>query len=241
MDYNELMREVRQFMLENENPELAAKYQRYFKEGYDAYGIQQPRMNVLRDRLIDRHSEEMGLGGFLGLGDLLFQTGKYEEAGMAILLASKFHKEFDLAAFHHIGTWLEKWVLNWAHSDVICSELLAKFWQQGIIEFDDMKPWKESASKWQRRAVPVSLISVAKRADDPMSCLEMVRSMMNDDQREVQQGLGWFLREVWKRYPQQTEVFLMEYKDTAPRLIYQYATEKMTRENKERFRKKKRD
>jgi 3-methyladenine DNA glycosylase AlkD len=62
---------------------------------------------------------------------------------------------------------------------------------------------------------------------------------MLDQERVVQQGLGWFLREAWKRRPEVVEAFLLEWKDSAPRLIFQYATEKMTPENKARFRKAK--
>jgi 3-methyladenine DNA glycosylase AlkD len=62
---------------------------------------------------------------------------------------------------------------------------------------------------------------------------------MLDEERVVQQGLGWFLREAWKRQRLVVEEFLIEFKDTAPRLIYQYATEKMTPEQKNRFRRAK--
>jgi len=46
-------------------------------------------------------------------------------------------------------------------------------------------------------------------------------------------------REAWKLRPEQVEQFLLKWKDTAPRLIFQYATEKMTAENKISFRKEK--
>jgi 3-methyladenine DNA glycosylase AlkD len=62
---------------------------------------------------------------------------------------------------------------------------------------------------------------------------------MTDPEREVHQGTGWFLREAWKRKPEETEIFLLKWKDTAPRLIFQYATEKMTAEGKGRFRRHK--
>jgi len=58
-----------------------------------------------------------------------------------------------------------------------------------------------------------------------------------DPAREVHQGVGWFLREAWKIQPIPVEEFLLKYKDTAPRLIFQYATEKMKPEEKERFKK----
>jgi 3-methyladenine DNA glycosylase AlkD len=64
--------------------------------------------------------------------------------------------------------------------------------------------------------------------------------MMVDDERVVQQGLGWFLRESWKRYPDETEELLLEFKDRAGRVIYQYATEKMTAAAKARFKAEKR-
>jgi hypothetical protein len=57
--------------------------------------------------------------------------------------------------------------------------------------------------------------------------------------REVHQGLGWFLSEAWKIDPAPVEEFLLKYKNSAARLIFQYATEKMTPEGKVRFRRDK--
>jgi 3-methyladenine DNA glycosylase AlkD len=62
---------------------------------------------------------------------------------------------------------------------------------------------------------------------------------MKDADREVHQGMGWFLREAWKIRPEETETFLLEWRNTAPRLIFQYACEKMDKEHKLKFRKNK--
>ena len=48
--------------------------------------------------------------------------------------------------------------------------------------------------------------------------------------------VGWFLREAWRKRPGPVESFLLKWKDSAPRKIYQYATEKMTKQQKARFR-----
>ncbi|MDP4292683.1 MAG: DNA alkylation repair protein, partial [Bacteroidota bacterium] len=48
-------------------------------------------------------------------------------------------------------------------------------------------------------------------------------------------GIGWFLREAWTIQPSETEAFLLRWKETAPRLIFQYACEKMTAEQKLQF------
>ena len=62
---------------------------------------------------------------------------------------------------------------------------------------------------------------------------------MLDPERVVQQGLGWFLREAWKKTPAPVEAYLTGWKDTAPRLIFQYATEKMSAADRARFRRAK--
>jgi 3-methyladenine DNA glycosylase AlkD len=64
-----------------------------------------------------------------------------------------------------------------------------------------------------------------------------VEKLITDPEREVHQGMGWFLREAWKISPAEVELFLEKYKDTAPRLIIQYACEKMATEDKMRFKK----
>ncbi len=72
--------------------------------------------------------------------------------------------------------------------------------------------------------------------NDYKDMLDFITPLMHDPERVVQQGMGWFLREAWKIKPKPVETFLLKYKDSAPRLIFQYATEKMSKEDKLRFR-----
>ena len=66
-----------------------------------------------------------------------------------------------------------------------------------------------------------------------------IDTLMMDTEREVHQGLDWFLRKCWKRNRRITEDFLMKWKNDCARLIIQYATEKMTKEERLGFRKDK--
>jgi 3-methyladenine DNA glycosylase AlkD len=90
--------------------------------------------------------------------------------------------------------------------------------------------------KYQRRAVPVTLIGLLKETQKLEPLFQLIEPLMGDGEKVVQQGTGWFLREAWKRQPKPTEAFLLRYKDTCPRLIVQYATEKMESSAKQRFR-----
>ncbi len=104
---------------------------------------------------------------------------------------------------------------------------------------DNFSPWLDSPFKFQRRCVPVTLIKHMKKTRKVMPSILFVEKLMGDPEREVHQGMGWFMREAWKISHVETESFLEKHKDTAPRLIIQYACEKMTAENKLRFKRAK--
>lgn len=86
-----------------------------------------------------------------------------------------------------------------------------------------------------RRSAAVSLIKPAQQGLQVKAILDFIAPLMNDTEKVVHQGVGWLLRETWKLHPQEVETFLLEWKDTCPRLIIQYATEKMTAEQKSRY------
>lgn len=236
MELSAVISEIKTYMQAESHPEMVDRYARYFREGYDAYGLSTDDLHELQRRLLNKYNTRLGWQGFLDLGDLLMKEGKYEEIMLAILLASACKKQAGPVAVQRWGAWLDQGVTTWAHTDVMCAELLGYLWQQNLITLDDMAAWRQAESKWKRRAVPVSLLVPLKKGHEIQSLLDFIDPMMTDDQRVVQQGLGWFLREAWKSNQEPLESFLMKWREKAPRLIYQYATEKMTRESRERFR-----
>lgn len=234
-----IFNQVRAFFKKNANPEIVKKYSRYFKDGYDAWGIDQKTIEAQREIWITAWKKELSNKQFFKLGDMLISTGKYEEGVMAIWILMQIQKEKCDGIFDKTGEWLESNVNNWAHCDIIAGEVLSFQLINGIAAIQDYDSWKNSASKWKRRSIPVSLIKVLKNGRNPVELLNCIESLMNDKVREVHQGLGWFLREVWKKFPNETEAYLLKWKDTCGRLIIQYATEKMDKTQKEKFKKTK--
>lgn len=228
--------EIRSFCLAHGDPKIIVKYSKYFREGYDAFGLSREVFEAQRDVWLKKYNDELGLQGFLELGDCLIKTGKYEEASYAITFLIAFKKEWTKATFAHMGSWLDNGISNWAHSDVLCGEILGPCLKANIVKMSDMKEWRKSESRWKRRAVPVALLAFKKSKETIPSLLKFIRPMMLDKERVVHQGLGWFLREAWKVNPKAVEPFLMEWKDKSARLIFQYATEKMTAKKKQRYR-----
>ncbi len=236
-----LAEEIRQYCADHAKPAQAGKWARYFKEGYDSWGLLEkddPIWTEKQPEWLERY-RKMKLRGFLKLGELLFPSGKYEEGSLAILFLRQLREELDAKSILALGKWFEAGIANWAHTDVLCGEIIAPMLKEGRLDYKALAPWRESKFKYQRRAVPVAMLGLLK--DDPKvePLLAFIRPMMMDTERVVHQGLGWFLREAWKKQPKPVEAFLTEWKDRAARLIFQYATEKMTPAERNRFRRAK--
>jgi 3-methyladenine DNA glycosylase AlkD len=240
MTKEQIVSDFQKFCIDNSNEELVKKYSGYFKEGYDAYGLSS---DLLRQKVSDTYSkikDSFTVNDYMDLGDLLFESGKYEEGSFAVLLAQKIIKTYTPKTIDRIGCWLDMGVTNWAHTDVISGDLISPCLENSIIAYKDLALWRTAQSRWKRRSVPVSLIIMAKRKPETIiPLLDFIDVMMPDGERVVHQGLGWFLREAWKKQPEPVESFLIRWKNDAARLIFQYATEKMTKEAKTKFKREK--
>jgi len=236
MSPSELASDIRDYCIENANPELVAKYSRYFHDGYDAYGL---TLDQIEQTVLMILEEGAGFKLVQQTSRILIQSPKYEETSFAILLTKAFEKDFTANTFDDLEFWFMFGITNWAHTDVISSELIYPLLKSKLISMDNLEKWKSAFNKFQRRAVPVCLIKLMKNSKEFEPFFGFLSPMMMDKAREVQQGLGWFLREAWKINKAETEAFLLKWKNTAPRLIFQYATEKMTAEEKKKFKKEK--
>jgi len=237
MDSIELLSSVKDFCKSHANPANVEKYSHYFKETYVAYGLTQPQQKAwIKEQL---KNKELTLDTIKGAAPGLFKSGMYEEIMLAMLLIEGRHKQFTRETFQFIETLFSLGINNWAHADTMGMAIVPKFLKQEVIAIEDLRSWLTASNKFQRRTVPVALIKSIDNADDVSILFGFIESLMTDADREVHQGVGWFLREAWKRKPQQTEKFLATWKNTAPRLIFQYACEKMTPEQKARFKRAK--
>ncbi len=180
---------------------------------------------------------EITLKLVLSTAPLLLKSGKYEETSFALTLLKKFSSQFTKQTFAELEKWFQYGIINWAHSDSISLDVFPLFLTNKIVPLKSFASWRKSSNKYQRRCAAVTLIKLLKTTDNFQPFFKFLEPLMTDPAREVHQGVGWFLREAWKIHRTETEAFLLKWKDTSPRLIFQYATEKMTPKEKLRFKK----
>lgn len=237
MIQRKLFNEVRAFLQAKADAAQAQRWARYFTEGYDAYGVdyKDPEWKALQDKWAERFRTGPP-AVWLEAVDPLVRSGKYEEASFAVLMAIALEEHDSPEVWNAIGGWFDGGIRNWGHTDVLCSECLARCVLTGAVPLKSLVEWRKSPHKYQRRAVPVTMVKLLKTAKDFKPFFRAIEPLMHDEERVVQQGLGWFLREAWKKQPGPSEEFLLRYKETCPRLIVQYATERMDAAGKTRFR-----
>ncbi|MDD4666495.1 MAG: DNA alkylation repair protein [Candidatus Cloacimonetes bacterium] len=235
--YREIVQRAEDYLSQRANPQNVIKYSRFFKDGYNAWG------NDLKEtcevmKQIQNDYPQLTTEHLIELGSILFQHGKYEMGSLAIMLLEKRLNECNHGIFDGLKLWFDHGVSNWAHADHLCLKVTPGFLIQNIVGIEDFNSWRDSTSRWTRRAAPVSFIKITK-TEDPRKLLGFVAPLMTDPERVVHQGTGWFLRELWKVHSELVESFLYEHRNTAARLIIQYATEKLSKEQRHRFRKDK--
>ena len=164
MKAEELYKDIRQYCKANADEAVVKKYSRFFKEGYDAYGLTREKLeekvnSILRDKKVN-----MKL--VLSTSRLLVKSGKYEETSFAIRLLKEFSEQFTAGTFKEIGKWFEIGIINWGHTDAICGMIISEFFERKIISLNALEDWRMAKNKYQRRAVPVAMIEILKETAD---------------------------------------------------------------------------
>ncbi|MDY0104599.1 MAG: DNA alkylation repair protein [Lentimicrobium sp.] len=233
--------EIRNFCKSNSNPEIIKKYQKYFKESYDGYGIDDKLFRGQVEKWIEQWKDEMTIESYLDLGDELMKNGRFDEKHIAISFLNSSRNDFSKDTFYRVSNWFDYGINDWATTDVLCMFVMSSLLLDKVISINDLKTWVGSESEWKRRAVPVALVELDKITKDlkPIETIELIEPLMPDNSEYVQKGIGTLLRGLWKKYPSETEEFLMKWKDQCGRLIIQYSTEKMDKEYRKKFRKSK--
>ncbi|NJK98699.1 MAG: DNA alkylation repair protein [Bacteroidales bacterium] len=152
METGALIQHIREFCLENANDENSVKYNIYFKEAPDNYGLTQPQMNEKAKQLLKEKSVTFNTA--INAMPEILKAGKYEEITIVLLLVNGFEKQFTKTLFFEIAEWFSQGINNWAHADTLGMFILPKFFKHKILEDSDFNIWMNSPYKFQRRCHP---------------------------------------------------------------------------------------
>ena len=97
----------------------------------------------------------------------------------------------------------------------------------------------ESENLWERRIAIVSTLAFIRNheAEDTLRIAEL---LLNDREDLIHKAVGWMLRELGKRRPEELHAFLELHAARMPRTMLRYAIERMTDAERRRYMAKKR-
>ena len=212
-----VFKDIQAFYKKNANPEIVKKYAKFFREGYDAYGIDTQIYANKVDQLYSEIEMDFKLSDLKHLFKMLLESNKFEEVSTVINLLSRMRIYYSKTLFKDIMKWLAKYFHNWAHVDIASNIVLSKFILEGVISHDDLLAYHKHDTKWVRRAIAVTTVYVFYTDKKLPPVLKAGNLLVDDPVREVGQGVGWMLRDAWKVYPEKIEKFLTKHVRTGNR------------------------
>jgi 3-methyladenine DNA glycosylase AlkD len=215
---------VRKLLREGGSPEHAAGVQWFFKEEIHAHGWYTAGLRRLALQLRREILAEGGLNLLLDVADQLFAGEYLEERGVAIELLKKDVAKFGNKEFRRFEKWLGR-VISWADHDGLVYHLIGPMMVADAQRVRRIYRWAKSGDRWRRRASTVALIpGVRKKLFFPdIECLW--GSLENETDDIVLKGIGWLLREAAKADAAAILPFLMQIRESAPRLVLRTACE----------------
>ena len=129
-----------------------------------------------------------------------------------------------------------KYINNWDLTDEVATNILGNY----LILLKDKDAKKELAKylkndiMWVRRIGILSTLTYVKKGYKELPFYACKKELYSKEPL-INKAVGWVLREIYKKHPLELKEFLKENnnKKTLPRFVMSYATEKMTKEEKE--------
>lgn len=205
---------------------------RFFKEPITLYGVRVPIVRAIAGEHWRRLSRDWGYADFVKLSGKLMRTGFFEEPILAFSFLAHYRKRFDGKTLKLFDGWLEEHVSNWAHCDILCTQLISPIIEKEPRVAKALLAWTRSTGRWKRRAAAVSLVPAARIGNLLPTVFKVARRLLRDEDEMVQKGVGWLLKEASRRREGEVVKFLLAHKADCPRLVLRYAAEKMSKKGR---------
>lgn len=178
----------------------------------------------------------------------LFISSKYHEYRQfaCIILSNLVKKELKLKNIeekkHHVINIISffednlKYINNWDLTDEVAPNVLGNYLLL-LSENDAKKELDKYLKKdvmWIKRIGVVSTLVYVKKGYKEIA-FYVCKKELYSKELLINKAVGWVLRELYKKHPLELKEFLKENnsKKVLPRFVMSYATEKMTKEEKE--------
>lgn len=231
----EAAREALSFFRAGADPERAEKFQRYFKDPVDYYGVDNGPFKEWKAGFHARIQEHWKLPDALEFCELMLEDKYMESRGTGYLAVGLFVEEAGPELLVKIKEWLEGFCGNWGLVDNLAPFVLSPFLQKYPELVDDVKGWTESPNQWVRRGAAVGLVSLVAEPRFRDAAYDVATRLQGDKEDLIHKAVGWLLREAGKVDAERLETYLLAQGKRTPRTTLRYAIEKFPKDDRKRI------
>jgi len=191
------------------DPARAVQEKRYLKSPFQFYGVSVPK--------IRRIAKEFRAGNRKTSKDALWDLCRtlwagdfHEERALAIFLLDEYHALLDYADMPLLEGMLRESV-NWDQVDEISVHLVGPVLERDQRALEYLRQWRRDESFWMRRASLLSQLILFRRGKgDRALFYSLAREMMEEKEFFIRKAIGWVLREIARRDPEEVFRFVAE-------------------------------
>lgn len=211
---------IRQKLQQFSHPEKIAFLKNYMTSPYNfTYGLKVPD-----SREIAREYKNLDLYNVYNLFDELWRTGNHEEMSLAIHILQLHKKKFNQETWQFLKPRLEK-ARTWDHIDWLATDIISELLLKNIISNKEIKEFSDSKNPWMRRIAVESTYKLIKQNKLELT-FRLAEKLVYDEDKFVQKGAGWMLREAGKRNRIAVSEFIKMHMNMK-NIAFSYSTEKI--------------
>lgn len=186
---------IRADLIAHSEPWKLPVMQRFFKEPIDAYCTYTAHVRSIAKQY---GVEFASWGGKerTALTRALWESGKFEEGGVAIQLYARMRRKCEYREWKIFTRWLEKYVRNWAHCDGLCADVLGPILITHPEWAGELKGWAGSTAVYKRRAAVVVPLKGIRKGLFRVEADVLLGLLAGDREDIVKKGLVWLRKDL---------------------------------------------
>jgi 3-methyladenine DNA glycosylase AlkD len=220
---NEYINEIRNRLIESAD-ELTKEKVLRLTSGVKCIGVNVPAIRQLaKDFRVEYSNLDFGI--ICDIADQLFKAECREEILFTIFIIAQQKKDFNKIEWKRIGVWL-KHIDNWETCDQLSSNVVTPIIEKNPDLLEKLFELTKSENKWERRfaVATVANINHGGRAY-PKETFWICKPLLTDKETVVTKAVGWAIREISKKCPEETFGFLKENLEIIPKRLLKESCE----------------
>jgi 3-methyladenine DNA glycosylase AlkD len=217
------------------NEERAAKFQRYFKEPVNYYGVDYGPYKEWKADFLESLRPGWTVEDAVRFCEIVLEDDHMESRGMGYQVVGEFVEGAGPDLLEKVKGWLEGFCGNWGLVDNLAPSVLTRLLRKYPELAGEVKGWARSENQWVRRGSAVAFVELVGEEpfrDDPY---EVATALQGDTEDLTRKAVGWLLREAGKVDRDRLEAYLLEQGPKVPRTTLRYAIEKFSKEDRKRI------